>query len=93
MEHHRNIKTKPYDNANERAGLFTLSFFTFFSLNRDCLSGKFLFKNKVTNRLPTEIKMINTANIKLNVSLGLQIITSIIIKIKAAQKGAENSGN
>ena len=37
--------------------------------------------------------MINTANIKLNVSLGLQIITSIIIKIKAAQKGAENSGN
>lgn len=63
-----------------------------FSLNRDCLSGKFLFKNKVTTRLPTEIKMINTANIKQNVSLELQIIASII-KIKAAQKGAENSGN
>lgn len=39
-------------------------FLYFFSLNRDCLFGKFLLKNKVTTCVSKEILMINIANIK-----------------------------
>lgn len=53
-------------------------FLYFFSLNRDCLFGKFLLKNKVTTCVSKEILMINIANIKQNITFELQIIASII---------------
>lgn len=46
-------------------------FLYFFSLNRDCLFGKLLLKNKVTTRASKEILMINIANIKQNITFEL----------------------